>query len=128
MSDQTTDGRRLKFLCVVDEFTREFLALAVRRSFRAQDVIAVLAGLIAQRGGAHAGAELPAARDQSGGAFEGRAGTAAPDVQSGRPEATDAAPLEAVAHASPPPGRLKLLRPRTNPSAYHGLPAKTGDR
>ncbi len=50
VSDQTTDGRRLKFLCVVDEFTRECLALAVRRSFRATDVIAVLAGLIVQRG------------------------------------------------------------------------------
>ena len=50
VSDQTSDGRRLKFLCVVDEFTRECLALAVRRSFRAQDVIAVLAMLIARRG------------------------------------------------------------------------------
>jgi transposase InsO family protein len=50
VSDQTSDGRRLKFLCVVDEFTRECLALAVRRSFRAKDVMAVLAGLIAQRG------------------------------------------------------------------------------
>ncbi len=50
VSDQTRDGRRLKFLCVVDEFTRECLALKVRRSFRAKDVIAVLAALIAQRG------------------------------------------------------------------------------
>lgn len=50
VSDQTSDGRRLKFLCVVDEFTRECLALEVRRSFRAQEVIAVLMGLIAQRG------------------------------------------------------------------------------
>ena len=50
VSDQTTDGRRLKFLCVVDEFTRECLALEVRRSFRAPEVLAVLAGLIAQRG------------------------------------------------------------------------------
>lgn len=50
VSDQTTGGRRLKFLCVVDEFTRECLALEVRRSFRAKDVIAVLASLIAQRG------------------------------------------------------------------------------
>ena len=40
----------MKFLCVVDEFTRECLALEVRRSFRAKDVIAVLAVLIAQRG------------------------------------------------------------------------------
>lgn len=50
VSDQTTDGRRLRFLCVVDEFTRECLALEVRRSFRAKDVIVVLASLIAQRG------------------------------------------------------------------------------
>jgi len=50
VSDQTSDGRRLKFLCVVDEFTRECLALVVRRSFRAKDVIGVLAELMAQRG------------------------------------------------------------------------------
>ena len=50
VSDQTGDGRRLKFLCVVDEFTRECLALEVRRSFRAAEVITVLAGLVAQRG------------------------------------------------------------------------------
>ncbi len=50
VSDQTSDGRRLKFLCVVDEFTRECLALEVRRSFRAKEVIAVLVGLIALRG------------------------------------------------------------------------------
>ena len=39
VSDQTQDGRRLKYLCVVDEFTREYLALAVRRSFPAQEVV-----------------------------------------------------------------------------------------
>jgi putative transposase len=50
VSDQTSDGRRLRLLCVVDEFTRECLALAVRRSFRGKDVIAVLAGLMALRG------------------------------------------------------------------------------
>ena len=50
VSDQTRDGRRLRFLCVVDECTRECLALEVRRSFRAQDVIAVLMVLLAQRG------------------------------------------------------------------------------
>ena len=49
--DQTREGRRLKYhLCMVDEVTRECLALAVGRSFRAPEVIAVLAGLIAQRG------------------------------------------------------------------------------
>jgi transposase InsO family protein len=50
VSDQTAEGRRLRFLCVVDEFTRECLALEVRRSFRAQEVIAVLTVLIGQRG------------------------------------------------------------------------------
>jgi putative transposase len=50
VSDQTSDGRRLRFLCVVDEFTRECLALEVRRSFPASAVLVVLAGLIAQRG------------------------------------------------------------------------------
>jgi transposase InsO family protein len=47
---QPPDVRRLRFLCVVDEFTRECPALAVRRSFRAKDVIAVPAGLIAEWG------------------------------------------------------------------------------
>jgi transposase InsO family protein len=50
VSDQTSDGRRLKLLCVVDEFTRECLALEVRQSFRPKDVIVVLAMLTAQRG------------------------------------------------------------------------------
>ncbi len=50
VSDQTADGRRLRYLCVVDEFTRECLALEVRRQFPAGAVIAVLAGLIAWRG------------------------------------------------------------------------------
>ena len=48
--DPTREGRRLKFLCVVDELTREGLALAGRRRFRAKDGIGVLAELIAQRG------------------------------------------------------------------------------
>lgn len=52
MSDQTSDGRRLGCLCVVDEFTRECLALEVRRSFRARDVIAVQAWLQANALGA----------------------------------------------------------------------------
>lgn len=50
VSDQTSDGRRLKFLCVVDEFTRECLALEVRRNFPASAVLVVLTGLIGQRG------------------------------------------------------------------------------
>lgn len=50
VSDQTSDGRRLRYLCVVDEFTRECLALEVRRSFPAAAVLVVLAALLAQRG------------------------------------------------------------------------------
>ena len=50
VSDQTRDGRGLKYLCVVDEFTRECLALEVRRRFRAKDVLAALAALMARRG------------------------------------------------------------------------------
>lgn len=48
--DRTADGRRLKFLVVEDEFTRECLALEVRRHFKAGDVIAVLQRLVKERG------------------------------------------------------------------------------
>ena len=48
--DRTEDGRRLKFLTVVDEFTREALAVWVARSITAQDVVDVLMGLMAERG------------------------------------------------------------------------------
>lgn len=44
--DATEDGRTLKFLTIVDEFTRFGLAVACRRGFTASDVIAVLAELI----------------------------------------------------------------------------------
>ena len=42
MSDQTENGNRLKLLTVLDEFTRESLAIKVERSIRARDVILVL--------------------------------------------------------------------------------------
>lgn len=48
--DQTSDGRRLKILAVVDEFTRECLALEVERSIEAVDVVEVLRKIIAVRG------------------------------------------------------------------------------
>ena len=50
MSDQTEDGRRLKLLTVLDEFTRESPAIEVGRSIRAKDVIAVLEYLFMVRG------------------------------------------------------------------------------
>ena len=47
---RTQDGRPLKMLTVVDEYTRECLASAVRRRLRSQDVQAVLAELFLLRG------------------------------------------------------------------------------
>jgi putative transposase len=48
--DRTEDGRALKWLSIVDEYTRECLALEVRRSFKSSDVIDVLRELFAIRG------------------------------------------------------------------------------
>ena len=48
--DRTQDGRPLKRLTIVDEYTRECLAIAVRRRLRSQDVQEVLAELFLLRG------------------------------------------------------------------------------
>ena len=48
--DETSDGRRLKWFSVVDEFTRECLVLEVERRMTARDVLAILTKLEAQRG------------------------------------------------------------------------------
>ena len=48
--DQTDDGRRLKLLPVVDEYTRECLTIEVARSIEAVDVVKALTRLIAVRG------------------------------------------------------------------------------
>jgi transposase InsO family protein len=48
--DATEDGSRLKWMPVLDEFTRECLALEVDRSVTSTDVIATLDRLIAERG------------------------------------------------------------------------------
>ena len=48
--DQTEDGRRLKWLPLCDEFTRENIALEVSRRIEAKDVIRVLEVAVAQRG------------------------------------------------------------------------------
>lgn len=44
--DQLVDGRALKMLCVIDEYTRECLAIEVGASLRSQDVILVLSRLM----------------------------------------------------------------------------------
>ena len=50
VKDQTADGRPFKVLTIVDEFTRECLALKVGRSIRSGDVIEVLRELTLVRG------------------------------------------------------------------------------
>ena len=50
VSDQTADGRRLKILPVVDEFTRECLTIEVERSLTAGDVVSTLEYLFEVRG------------------------------------------------------------------------------
>jgi putative transposase len=48
--DETADRRRLKLLNVVDEHTREALAMRVGRSCNADQVVAVIEALVAERG------------------------------------------------------------------------------
>ena len=49
--DRTSDGRSLKWLSVVDEYTRERLVLEVRRGMTAEDIRIILAEVAARRGG-----------------------------------------------------------------------------
>jgi transposase InsO family protein len=48
--DQTEDGRTLKMMPIVDEYTRECMLVKVARSITAEDVVATLAGLFNERG------------------------------------------------------------------------------
>lgn len=50
LTDRTEDGRQLRLLAIIDEYTRECLAIEVGRSFTADDVIGVLTYLFAVRG------------------------------------------------------------------------------
>jgi len=49
-ADQTTDGRQLRLLNIVDEFTREVLAIEVGRSMTADRTVEVIEELIEIRG------------------------------------------------------------------------------
>lgn len=49
--DQTADGRRLKWLPICDEFSRELVALEVERRMEAKDVIRILDATVLERGG-----------------------------------------------------------------------------
>ena len=48
--DQTECGRQLKWLPILDEHTRECLALEVETSITARDVVRILEGIVEQRG------------------------------------------------------------------------------
>jgi transposase InsO family protein len=65
--DPLVDGRTLKLLCVLDEYTRACLAIQVGRNLRSQDVILTLSRLVRQYGKpafirSDNGAEFTAAR------------------------------------------------------------------
>lgn len=48
--DRTYDGRAFRMLNIIDEYTRECLAIVVGRSLKSEDVIEVLADLMVERG------------------------------------------------------------------------------
>ena len=48
--DQTEDGRRLKWLPICDEYSRELVALEVERRMEARDVIRILDAAVVERG------------------------------------------------------------------------------
>ena len=50
VEDRTRDGRKFRMLCVIDEFTREALAIKVARRLDSNHVIEVLADLCGVRG------------------------------------------------------------------------------
>jgi transposase InsO family protein len=49
--DRTADGRSLKWLTLIDEYTRECLVLEARRGMTAEDIRAILAEVAEERGG-----------------------------------------------------------------------------
>lgn len=50
VADRTHDGRAFRMLCIIDEFTRESLAIQVARNLKATDVIDTLSDLFILRG------------------------------------------------------------------------------
>ncbi len=50
VSDALFDGRRLRALTVVDNYTREGLAIEVGQSLKGEDVVRVLDAVVAERG------------------------------------------------------------------------------
>ena len=50
VQDRTRDGRKFRMLTIIDEFTREYLAIDVARRLNSQSVLTVLADLMVRRG------------------------------------------------------------------------------
>ena len=50
VADRTHDGKAFRMLCIIDEFTRESIAIRVARKLKATDVIEALADLFILRG------------------------------------------------------------------------------
>jgi putative transposase len=50
VEDKTANGKKIRFLNIIDEFTHECLASIPRRSWRNNDIIEVLSGLMITRG------------------------------------------------------------------------------
>jgi transposase InsO family protein len=50
VEDRTHDGRKFRILCVIDEFTREALAIRAKRRLNSTDVLETLADLMILRG------------------------------------------------------------------------------
>jgi transposase InsO family protein len=50
VADRTDNGGRLRILCLIDEYSRECLALHVARKLTAHDLIEVMERLVAERG------------------------------------------------------------------------------
>ena len=50
VADRTHDGKAFRMLCVIDEFTRESIAIRVARKLKSTDVIEALADLFVLRG------------------------------------------------------------------------------
>lgn len=50
MADNLTDGRKIRLLTIVDNFSRECLALEVARGFNGSDVATVLSRVVQERG------------------------------------------------------------------------------
>ncbi|KAK0341466.1 hypothetical protein LTR94_026250 [Friedmanniomyces endolithicus] len=50
VEDRTQDGRKFRMLCVIDEFTREALAIRVKRRLNSTDALETLADLMILRG------------------------------------------------------------------------------